>query len=94
MPCCGCVARPYIGSIEVSVEMAAKLGTKHGVTVDEVREACDDHDVQTRWHFDARYGWRLLVRGRTVRGRRLKVILQPVDPAGGTWRLRTAFAEA
>lgn len=36
-------------------------------------------------------GERLLVRGRTESGRVIRVLLYPVDPEAGVWRLGTAF---
>jgi hypothetical protein len=70
--------------------MATKIQSKHGITPDEVREACH-RPRQARWHDHPEHGRRLLVLGRTAGGRKLKIILQPVDPDDGHWRLRTAL---
>jgi hypothetical protein len=43
------------------------------------------------WHPDAARGWRLLVTAKTYVGRRLLVVLYPVDESEGTWRLGTAM---
>lgn len=79
----------YIGQIDISDAMASKIMSKHGVSPDEVRAACSSRR-SANWHYHSEYGWRLLVVGWTG-DRLLKIILQPVDPTDGTWRLRTAF---
>jgi len=81
----------YIGFVEISLAMAQKIQSKHGVTPDEVLDACASATTAV-WHDHPEHGRRLLVEGRTREGRLLKVILQPVDPQDGTWRLRTALA--
>lgn len=83
----------YIGYVEISAEMAQKLMTKHGVLPEEVRDACQSPNRyrHARWDDDPRHGLRLLVVGETREGRRLKIVLQPVDETDGMWRLRTAF---
>jgi hypothetical protein len=73
--------------------MATKIQSKHGITPDEVREACAKR-VEVGWHVDPVHGRRLLVTGLTSTGRLLKIILQPVDARDGTWRLRTALVAA
>jgi hypothetical protein len=40
------------------------------------------------------HGRRLLVTCRTAQGRRLKVVLQPIDVHEGIWRLRTVLLPA
>lgn len=88
---CSRRVRPYIGYVEISAAMAVKIQTKHGITPEEVREACAA-PVRAGWHDHRTYGRRLLLTGVTGSGRILKVILQPVDVNDGTWRLRTAIA--
>lgn len=69
-----------------------KIHKKCGVTLDEVREAvilCEVED--SSWDDDPERGWRLLVTGRTYRGRRLFVVLYPAGERDGTWRLGTAM---
>jgi hypothetical protein len=80
----------YIGWVEISPAMAEKLQSKHGVTPDDVRDACS-LPIRPRWNNHPKHGYRLLLTGRTRHGTLLKVILQPVDVRDGTWRLRTAF---
>ena len=80
----------YIGWISISPAVAEKIQTKHGITPDEVREACSGHTV-AKWEVHPEHGRRLLVIGTTGGGRTLKVVLQPIDPRDGTWRLRTAL---
>lgn len=82
--------RVHIAHVEISPAMASKIMSKHGVTPYEVREACSAVE-RAAWDYHPKHGRRLLVEGRTVRGRVLKVILQPVDTADGSWRLRTAL---
>jgi uncharacterized DUF497 family protein len=84
----------YIGLIAISPAMAQKIMTKHGVTPEEVREACQapNRYLRAAWHDHPEYGRRLIVVGSTSGGRVLKVILQPVDLTDGTFRLRTALA--
>jgi hypothetical protein len=71
-----------------------KIHMKHDVTEVEVREAVVLCDVESsEWSWDERpdRGWRLLVTGRTYAGRRLFVVLYPVDENDGVWRLGTAM---
>jgi hypothetical protein len=71
-----------------------KLWRKHRVEWWEVEEAIfDDEEARFRWHEDRRHGRRLLVRGRTSGGRRLLVVLHPVEAEAGVWRCRTAWEE-
>ncbi|MGH3901194.1 MAG: hypothetical protein ACRDTA_23685 [Pseudonocardiaceae bacterium] len=77
-----------------SAELIDKIHRKHSVTLDEVREAVILADVESSvwdWHPDPARGWRLLVTAKTYVGRRLLVVLYPVDEAAGTWRLGTAM---
>jgi hypothetical protein len=85
--------RPYIGYVEISDKMTAKLIEKHGLTAEDVRDACQAPNRYRRaaWHVHALYGRRLIVFGERRDGVLLKVILQPVDRKDGTWRLRTAL---
>ncbi len=86
------VERPYIGYIEISDKMAEKLLTRRGLTPTDVRDACQEPNRYRRaaWHTHPEYGRRLILFGSTGNGVLIKVILQPVDPRDGTWRLRTA----
>lgn len=85
------MAEVYIAIVEISPAMAQKIQSKHGVTPAEVREACQQY-TRAGWHDDPEHGRRLLLVGVTSAGRVLKVILQPVYPRDGVWRLRTALA--
>lgn len=82
--------RERITFIEVSDQVRSKIISKHRVTEDEVEEACEDY-IDASWDHDPERGLRLLVQGRTEKGRLLDIVLYPVDPAQGTWRLATAF---
>ncbi|HEY9371007.1 hypothetical protein [Streptomyces sp.] len=74
--------------------MAEKIVAKHGVSPEEVRDACQSPNRyrQAVWDDHPEHGLRLYVLGETRTGRPIKVILQPVDELDGTWRLRTALA--
>jgi uncharacterized DUF497 family protein len=71
-------------------DVLAKLGSKHGVSRNDVEEACWDHQVKARWDLDPERGRRLLIDGRTESGRRLRVILRPTERHGEFWVV-TAF---
>jgi hypothetical protein len=74
----------------VSKRRSAPVAASRG---DQVRAACQWPAVPQRvvWHDHPEYGRRLLVVARDEQGRLLRIILQPVDPADGTWRLRTVL---
>ncbi|WP_203804019.1 hypothetical protein [Mycobacterium heckeshornense] len=82
-----------IYEVEITARINAKINSKHGITADEVLEVCYSTHHVARWHNDPKHGWRLLVKGRTERGRMLRIILHPVDVELGRWRLKTAIAE-
>lgn len=82
--------RFYFIALQISASVATKIQSKHGVTPDEVREVCRTYQ-QARWDYSEERGVRLLVVGTTATGRRLKLVLQPVDGSDGVWRLRTAM---
>jgi Novel STAND NTPase 1 len=46
--------------------------------------------IQAAWHDHPEYGRRLIVYAYDEQHRLLKVVLQPIDSADGSWRLRTA----
>lgn len=75
--------------------MVEKLLNKHdGITIEEVREAVLLTEVERSswdWDEDPSRGWRLLIIGHTALGRRLLVVLYPVDEHDGVWRLGTAM---
>ena len=71
-----------------------KLWKKHRVLSGEVGDVVlRDSKAEFRWHEDRQHGRRLLVRGRTRGGRRLIVILDPIDQDEGIWRCRTVWEE-
>lgn len=84
----------YIGYIEIPDVVAAKIMGKdgRGISPDDVRSAVQvpARHESARWLDDER-GPRVLAIGRDATGRRIKVILYPVDTSDGTWRLATAF---
>ncbi len=85
----------YVAQIECSPKIREKINSLHGVTLDEVKEAVlfPARPLRTRWiepsEEDPR-GPRLAVESLTLLGRRIAVVLYPVDEADGTWRLATA----
>ncbi len=89
------VAAFWIGYIEVPPSVEAKIRTRRGVTGDQVRAACQWPAVPLRigWNEHPEHGRRLLVVARDEQGRMLRVILQPVDEAAGTRRLRTVLVD-
>lgn len=76
--------------VEVSTSIEQKINGKHGVTADEVLEACGSV-LKAGWELDHAGKNRLLVLGRTQSGRRLAVVLYPIDGAEAEWRLATAY---
>jgi hypothetical protein len=84
--------RFWIAEIRISEAMETKIRERRFVTGDEVREACiPDAYERAGWHDHPEHGRRLLVVGRTAQGKRLKIILQPVNVDEGIWRLRTVL---
>lgn len=84
----------FIGQIICSEKVAQKINSKHGVTLDEVRDAVQwpARPLRASWlgsDLDPR-GPRLALEGRTAQGRILRVVLYPVDVDEGAWRLGTA----
>lgn len=72
--------------------MIEKLWRKHRVRPREVREVVfEDDGAEFRWSWSRRHGRRLLVLGRTAGGRRLLVVLRPVDLEKGVWRCVSAW---
>jgi hypothetical protein len=86
--------RPAVYELRWDEEILEKLWRKHRVLAREVADvALRDPEANFRWHEDRWHGRRLLVRGRTRGGRRLLVILDPLDLEDGIWRCRTAWEE-
>lgn len=86
----------YIGEILCSHAVAEKVKAKHGVSLDEVKDAVQWAALPLRaaWLtavLDPR-GPRLALEGRRPPGGSSKVVLYPVDEREGTWRLGTAVA--
>ncbi len=79
-------------TVDIDPAVSAKLRAKHNVMPWEVREAVVMTPVlKASWDHDPDRGSRLLLVGITAGGRRLKVVLAPVDVVEGHWTLRTAF---
>ena len=86
------MAQVWIGRVIVPPSVEVKLRMRRGITGDEVRAACEwpAQPLRAGHHDDPEHGRRLIVYARDEQNRVLKVVLQPVDPEDGTWRLRTA----
>lgn len=84
-----CLA-PTIGYVEVPPAIEQKLRERRPFTGQDVKAAVEwPATPTTRWSRHPEYGRRLLAYAPSPWGT-LKVVLQPVDPDQGTWRLRTA----
>lgn len=82
----------YIAAVSCTTDVAEKLISQHGTTVEAVRAAIQWPARPTRaaWNDDGR-GPRLIVECTDEDGVRLRVVLRPIDVTAGTWRLATAF---
>ncbi len=81
----------YIATLRISRKVLEKLHSKHDLSLEEVKEAIllGAH-LSMRWDYDPERGRRLFVWGLTTDGRRLKVVLYPVDD-DGVWRIASAW---
>lgn len=77
-----------IRSVYISDAMRAKIGSKHGLSPDDVLDACSNVR-SAAWHLHEEYGWRLLVEGWNQYGRLVQVKLYPTTKQGH-WNLGTA----
>jgi hypothetical protein len=73
--------------ISISEAVQAKIGSKHGVTTDQVLAACSNV-IRVAWHTDER-GRRLYLEGRTEEGQVLFVVLYPTAHPS-IWNVATA----
>lgn len=87
------LTRVHIGHIVCSEAVAEKIASKHGVDLQEVRDAVQwpARPSRAAWLDDSSdpRGPRLAVEGHTGQ-RGIRAVLYPVDPDDGTWRLGTA----
>lgn len=84
----------WIAEIRFEPAVVAKIGSKHGVTTNQVREALTLGAArQVDWHFDPRRGRRLIVSGVAADGRRIIAYLRPVDPDEEIFDCLTAMME-
>jgi hypothetical protein len=85
--------RILIAQILISPRVLEKIGSKHGVSEQDVRQAFIlTHRVEARWDLSEEHEcWRVLAVGVTYSGGLLKAALYPVDEHRGCWRLGTAF---
>lgn len=77
-------------TVQIDPAVLTKLASKHGITADEIAEACT-MPFKARWDFNREHGRRLIIRGATARGRRLTVMLQRVSQDPVVWVVRTAI---
>lgn len=83
--------RPWIRQVVISDSVRQKLLSKHGVHPDQVNEAClFGRQESAREEVDPNRGPRLIVQGTDRDGRRLRVLLKPIDIADGIYRCITA----
>ena len=84
----------YVGYIECPGDLASHIG-RRGLSFDDVRDAVQapNRPASLDWLDDPldQRGPRLLATGSTSTGNLICVILYPIDPPDGTWRLGTAF---
>jgi len=82
----------WIATLIVSSATAAKLSGRHGLSVDEVRDALTCvPGLQFTWDEHPIRGRRAMVRV-VIRCQVVLVVLYPVDdPQGGVWRLGSAY---
>jgi hypothetical protein len=73
--------------INITDAVRAKIGSKHGVTTDQVLAACSNV-IRLAWHTDER-GRRLYLEGRTDEDQVLFVVLYPTAQPG-FWNVATA----
>lgn len=84
----------WIAQIEISPRIEIKLGTKHGISAHQVREACLFFAYRAaRWEVDSERGSRLVIRGADYDDIPLIVVLKPLSLADGTFRCVTARRE-
>jgi uncharacterized DUF497 family protein len=74
----------YIDSLEIDDHILDKIESKHGVTFNEVEEACLSDKRHIRKGREGLYK----VFSRTVAGRYIMVVL--VNLGGGIWKVATA----
>jgi len=74
----------YIESLEIDDHILDKIESKHGITLEEVEEACLSDSRHVRRSREGLYK----LFSRTAAGRYVLVVL--VDLGGGVWRIVTA----
>jgi hypothetical protein len=83
--------REWIGEIRFSAAVEAKLGAKHDLTPEQVRQAVAwGHHDWAKWHDHPTYGRRLILGGSDADGS-MVVYLRPIDRNDGLWQCLTAW---
>lgn len=82
----------WVATIHISAAVAEKINSKHGITVDEVRDAvvCIEDLDFVHSHHETR-GWRWLVKTRIQERPALLVLYDADDPIGDVYRLGSAY---
>lgn len=82
----------WVAEIRFAADVEAKIKTKHGLTVAQIKEAvlCGA-DEKSGWHKHPRYGWRLFLMGTDSTGARMLVYVRPIDRVDGIWECVTAW---
>ena len=86
-----CVALSFI-DVEVSYKVEQKIIGVHHVTPDDVADVLAQPHV-AKWSANEEGTERLLVAGASESGRRIVVVLYPIELDRGEWRLATAYPD-
>lgn len=86
------MAQVWIGQVDCTPEVRAKVRKKHGLDADEVIGAIAyGNSLKLTWSSSEKYGRRLVARGTLDGGREVVAYLHPVDEGDGHYRLGTAI---
>lgn len=80
-----------IASVEISDSVRSNVGSKHGLSIDDVIAVATSRTTLREWDDSPTHGRRLLITGYTPSGRHIRVVLFPTD-TDGAFQLGTAFA--
>jgi len=85
------VASIWVAELRISDATAAKISSKHGLSVAEVRASLVGvAGLQFAWDEHPARGRRAIVEA-FVDGRRVLAVLYPVNPTEGVWNLGSAY---
>lgn len=82
----------WVARLQISPRTADKISTRHGLQVNDVRDAVQGVEgLPFVWNDDPDRGLRAIVRVK-IRGRVILVVLYPTDdPIGDVWNLGSAY---